>query len=109
MEFYRGETKDKINYSEYVELEDELQDFLYGNRHLLDSNAKYIYEIDPYGDTEFYAEQISSIISICRSIKVNGVLDNYDKGENAKEVFESLEKLFVKALKYNQKIFAIGD
>lgn len=56
MEFYRGETKDKINYSEYVELEDQLQDFLYRN-----------------------------------------------------EVFESLEKLFVKALECNQKIFAIGD
>lgn len=56
LEIYRGETKDKINYSEYVELENQLQDFLYGN-----------------------------------------------------EVFESLEKLFVKALEYNQKIFAIGD
>lgn len=50
------------------------------------------YEIDPYGDTEFDAEQVSRIISICRSIKANGILDNYDKGENSKEMFESLEK-----------------
>ena len=109
LEFYRAETQDMINYGEYVGVEDEVQDFLYKNEHLFDVDVKYIYEIDPYGDTELNMEQIKKIINICDSLKKSDILDDYGEGENAKEVFEDLEKIFIRALECNQKIFAIGD
>lgn len=109
LEFCRAETQDMIKYGEYVGVEDELQEFLYKNKHLFDVDVKYIYELDPYGDTELNMEQIKKVINICGSLKKSDILDDYGERENAKEVFEDLEKIFIRALECNQKIFAIGD
>ena len=109
LEFYRAETQGKIDYSESVGLEAELQDFLHKNRHLFDVDVKSIYELDPYGDTELDAEQIEKMINICGSLKKNDILDAYDEGENAKDIFGDLEEILLRALECKQKIFAIGD
>ena len=49
------------------------------------------------------------MINICGSLKKNDILDAYDEGENAKDIFGDLEEILLRALECKQKIFAIGD
>lgn len=110
LDFYRATSKENIDYrGEFVGLEDELQEYLYKKRDLINCDVKCIYEIDPYSDTELDSSAIKRVMVACKEIKIDGCLDGYDDEEEAQEVFTDLEILCKNALESNQNIFAIGD
>lgn len=110
LDFYRAKSKDSIDFrNEFVGLEDELQEYLYKNRDMIDCDVKCIYEIDPYSDSELDSTMIKVIMNVCGEIKTGGYLTHYENEDEAIEFFVGLEELCKNALECNQKIFAIGD
>ena len=110
LDFYRAKSKDSIDFNdEFVGLEDELQEYLYKNRDMIDCDIKCIYDIDPYSDTEFDSTTIKVIMDVSGKIKKGGYLACYEDEDEAIEFFVGMEELCKKALECNQKMFAIGD
>ncbi|EAE1348709.1 hypothetical protein FPV71_08255 [Listeria monocytogenes] len=110
LDFYRAESKDSIDFdNEFVGLEEELHDYLYENRDMIDCEIKCIYEIDPYSDSELDSTMIKVLMDVCGKIKTGGYLTHYEDEDEAMEFFVRLEELCKNALECNQKIFAIGD
>lgn len=110
LDLYRANTRENIDFNgDFVGIEDTLQEFLYKNRDKIKGDVECIYAIDPYGDTQLNDESIKKIIEVCRVIRTEEYLSDYEDADEAIEIFDELEDLCVKAIESHQHIYAIGD
>lgn len=110
LDLYRANTRENIDFNgDFVGIEETLQEFLFQNKDKIKSDVECIYAIDSYGDTELNDDSIKKIIEVCRVMRTEECLSDYEYADETIEIFDDLEKLCVKALKSHQHIYAIGD
>lgn len=88
---------------EYLDLEDEIHDFLYENREMLLPIYRFIVELDPYEHRIFSSEEVKLLIAACKHITEQFI-------ENKIVRFaEELQHLCFISLQNGKTIVALGD
>jgi len=110
LDFYMAKSIDSINIDDAViELCEELQEYLYKKREVIDFDIRCIYELDPYGDTELDSGNMENLIAVCDKIIDSDYLSDYDEEEEERALLINLKSLCKKAIKNDLKVYAIGD
>ena len=110
LDFYEAQSLNEIHANdEMVELSEELQEYLYKRREIVNFDIECIYGIDPYGETEIEIEQVKNIIIACEKLADGEYLLDYDDMEGGKESLNELKNLCKSAIENNKRVCAIGD
>jgi len=110
LDFYIAQSFDEVSADdEMVELNEELQEYLYKKRETIKFDIECIYGIDPYGDTKIEIEQVKNIIIACEKLIEGECLVGYDDIEDGKESLNELKNLCKRAVENDKKVCAIGD
>ena len=110
LDFYVSNEFNK-NYLEYefVELDEDLQGYIYDNREKINFDLKVIYGIDPYSDTIIENDSAIEIMIACQNILDSGYLIQYENMVQASTTILKLKELCEKAITNKQKLIAFGD
>lgn len=105
IDFYMGESKEKINFSEFITFEEEIQQVLsnYFFKKTIPLGIRFLIELDLYEKIVFGEEKIKMILKSIAEINSN-CFDN-----KANEFLNELYKFFTKAVEQNKNIYVIGD
>lgn len=108
MNFYIGSSIERLNVSERnIELDDEMIEYLYAIKEKIPFET--FFTIDLYSDTLVEKEDISDIVSMCKYLLKEHVLNDYDESEELTLVISELKDLCCNAIKQGKKIVIIGD
>lgn len=110
MNFYIGKSIKEVDLNSYnVEFSDELLEYIYKNRHVLNLEANVLDQIDPYDDILLVKEQIISIKEICNKFSNSYILQVYEDFDEGKDSLVDLERLCDEAIKKDLLLISIGD
>lgn len=110
MNFYIGKSIKALDLNSYnVEFSDELLEYIYKNRHVLNFETNILDQIDPYDDILLEKEQINNLKEICNRILNSNILHEYEDFDEGKDSLVDLEKLCDEAIKNDLILISIGD
>lgn len=110
LDFYIADSVDTVIANEpSVYISDELQEYLYYKKNIVDFDMKYFFDIDPYGDTLLDIDHVKELIKICDNIIESGLLTSFKEKNEYVDCIIQLKKMCKKAIKDNKTIVVIGD
>lgn len=110
MNFYIGKSIKKLDLNSCnVEFSDELLEYIYRNRHVLNLETNILDQINSYDDISFVKEQINSIKEICNKFLNSDILQEYEDFDEGKDSLVDLERLCDEAIKKDLLLISIGD
>ncbi|MDR0949639.1 MAG: hypothetical protein LBM69_09015 [Lachnospiraceae bacterium] len=108
MNFYLGYSIEQIDMNDRnVELNDEMIEYLYSLEKMI--SFKSFFTIDLYTDTVLKEKDLIDIISMCRSLMDEHVLNDYYEKEALISTIGELSDLCCEAIKQCKKVIVIGD
>jgi len=110
LDFYIGCSLDMIQRNDVcVELNEELLEYIYQNRDIVDFDLRCLLELDPYSDTVLEINEIELLDNVCAKVLKSDLFSQYSKIDDAIITFIRLKEICDRAIEMNQSLICVGD